>query len=132
MKKMFNESGFLSEEGNQVFEEILDDNVNSILNQGQSVAEIQILGSLLHKRIGDAVSAKIHAKQEQQRLFDGMNDEQFRAYLKAKYGDNWMFQTLANEELDRSRKLQMEGIEEILKESAKRITKFPRNGIRFR
>lgn len=132
MKKMFTENGLLSEEGSRVFKEILDGKINTILSQAENVAELQILGSLLHKRIGDAVSEKILAQQERQKLFEDMNDEQFKAYLKAKYGDNWIFQTLANEELDRARKLQMDGIEEILKKSAKNITKFPRNGIRFR
>lgn len=59
MSKMFKENGLLSQEGERVFKEILDNKINVILNQATSEQELRILGSLLHSRIGDAVADRI-------------------------------------------------------------------------
>ncbi len=132
MDKLFKENGFLSEEGERVFKELLDGKIATLLKQGNSENEIRLIGSLIQKRVGDAVSNAVQAKREIAAKFAAMNDKQFQAYLVAKYGDNWMFQSLTPDELDRCPKLQQQEIENILKESAKHVTKFPRNGVRFR
>ena len=132
MKKLFQENGFLSEEGERVFKELLDSKIATLLKQGESETEIRLIGGLIQKRVGDAVFDAVQGKREIAAKYAAMNDEQFQAYLVAKYGDNWMFQSLTPEELDRCPKLQQEEIENILKESAKHVTKFPRNGVRFR
>jgi hypothetical protein len=132
MNKLFKENGFLSEEGERVFKEILDGKIATLLKQGTSENEIRIIGGLIQKRVGDAVADAVQVRREIVSKYAAMTDKQFQAYLVAKYGDNWMFQSLTPDELDRCPKLQSQEIENILKESAKHVTKFPRNGIRFK
>jgi len=131
--KLFTENGFLSPEGERVFKEMLDAKVRTIINSAEGETEIQIVGSLLQQRIGNLVSESLQAKRDLTKKLSQMTDEQFEGYLKAKYGSNWMFQSLTTEEIERCPKLfHTEEIESILKERAKHVTKFPRNGVRFK
>lgn len=135
MSKLFKENGFLSEEGQQVLSKVkgaLEDLFSSKEVKDLSETELRTLGSNLSALVGNTISDRLQAKREVIKKFEGMDDKQFQAYLVAKYGDNWMFQSLTPDELDRCPKLQQQEIENILKESAKHVTKFPRNGVRFR
>lgn len=57
--KIYNDQGFLTLEGQQIFSELLDQPVMKILNHCQSEQEVRTLGALLSKRIGDLVSYRI-------------------------------------------------------------------------
>ena len=135
MSKLFKDNGFLTEAGQKAlsqFKGTLEDLFASKLVKDMSEAELRVLGCNLASIVGDAISNRLQAKRNVTKKFQAMDDKQFQAYLVAKYGDNWMFQSLTPDELDRCPKLQFQEIENILKESAKHITKFPRNGVRFK
>jgi len=134
MNKLYKENGLLSEHGVVVTHPVKMAcykllNINNEIKQ-LSEDELRTLGGALQKIVGDAISERIAFKREVATKLAEMNDAQFEALLKAKYGSNWMFQTLSNEELTRCPRTQQQEIENILKESAKHVTKFPRNGIR--
>ena len=135
MNKMFKENGLLSEEGNKVVQP-LQDALTKVFTSKEvrdmSIDEIRALGANLAKIVGDSISDRIHHKKYLENKFAAMTDDQFESYLKDKHGDGWMFASLTQSELDRFPKLQRDKIENILKESAKHITKFPRNGIRYK
>lgn len=135
MNKMFKENGFLSEEGKKVLQPLHDELTELFSNpevRNMSVSELRVLGANLAKAVGDLTSEAILARNQMSAKLAAMSDEQFEAYLKARYGEGWMFQSLTPEELERAPRLQTEEIMNTLKESAKHITKFPRNGIRFK
>jgi hypothetical protein len=60
--KLFTEAGFISPEGDSYFKEVLDGKIKSILNQATSEAEIRIISSLLHQRIGIFTTNKLNEK----------------------------------------------------------------------
>jgi hypothetical protein len=135
MTKMFKDNGFLSEEGKKVLQPLHDELMELFSNpevRNMSVSELRVLGANLAKAVGDLTSGAILARNQMAAKLAAMSDEQFEAYLKARYGEGWMFQSLTPEELERAPRLQTEEIMNTLKESAKHITKFPRNGIRFK
>ncbi len=119
MSKLFKENGFLSEDGEKIFKETLDPQISALLKQGQNENEIRLIASLIHKRVGDAAANLIQAKKEIANKFAQMSNEQFEGYLKAKYGDRWLFVSLTPEELDRVPRLTKEEISAALEEGRK-------------
>lgn len=101
MSKLFKENGMISEEGERVFQEILDSKIAVILKQAENETELRILGSLIMGRVGNAITDQIQAKQAIKNKFDTMSDDQFYGYLRAKYGEQWMLVSLTSEELAR-------------------------------
>lgn len=135
MSKMFRDNGFLTEEGKKVLQPLHDGLMEVISSKDvrdMSVAELRTLGANLAKAVGDTISEQIFARTQVSNRFEAMTDEQFEGYLRAKHGDRWMFATLTSAELERCPKLQQKEIENILKESAKHLPKFPSNGVRFK
>lgn len=123
-KKMFTENGFLSEEGERVFSEIIDSKISTILKQAKNDDELRILESLLKNRIGEAVFNVMQAKREITAKFAAMTDEQFEAYLKAKYGEKHLFISLTPEELDRVPRLTREEVRGALSKGIKAAQEF--------
>lgn len=107
-KSWFEGNGFLSEEGKRMLIDIRD-NLDNLLSKDEvremTFAEMQTLGSNLHKMIGDAISDRIASRMQFAAKLEAMTDEQFEAYLEVKYGNVWRFITLAPEELARVRPL---------------------------
>ncbi len=56
MEKLFKENGYLSENGELVFDAFLDKAILMLLNGAESESELRLIGSLIQKRVGDAVS----------------------------------------------------------------------------
>jgi len=77
MKKLFTESGFLSEEGKKAFSQLLDPHLESLFRNLQDENEIRIVGSLVQKRVGDFIYDKILAKRNAQNKLSNMNDDEF-------------------------------------------------------
>lgn len=101
MNKMYKENGFLSEEGERVFKEVLDSKISVLLKQGQTEHELRLIGSLIQQRVGTAVADAVQAKRSITTKFAEMSNEQFEGYLRAKYGERWVLQTLTQEEFAR-------------------------------
>ncbi len=104
-KELYKDNGILSEHGVVVTHPVKMA-LYKLLNQheeikGLSENELRTLGGSLQKIVGDAISERILFKNEVQKKLDAFNDEQFTAYLKAKYGSRWMLQSLSEEELAR-------------------------------
>lgn len=51
--------------------------------------------------------------------FDEMTDDQFEEYLKAKYGEEYLFMTLTQEEIERVMPIAEEKIEKAIEEELK-------------
>jgi len=51
--------------------------------------------------------------------FDEMTDDQFEEYLKAKYGEEYLFMTLTQEEIERVMPIAEEKIEKAIEEGLK-------------
>lgn len=135
MKKMYKENGLLSEDGENVTHPVkmavwkllrMDEQVKQM---GES--ELRVLGGCLQKIVGDLISERIQEKNDQAKRLAEMEDEQFKALLKKKYGDRWMFVTLANEELERARTISDEDIKKAQEELAKCDITYP-SGVRFK
>lgn len=114
-KSWFKEGGFLSEEGNRIvmdFRAALENIMSSDEVREMSFAEVQTLGSNLHKMVGDEVTNRISARLQFAKKLEEMSDEQFEAFLKAKHGSVWQLVTLLPEEIQRIRPLTDKQIEE--------------------
>ena len=64
MSKLYKENGFLSDEGERVFKEILDGKIVALLKQAESENELRLIGSLIHKRVGNLVADAVLEKKE--------------------------------------------------------------------
>lgn len=106
MNKLFAENGLLSADGKMVAQPLAS-GLESVFSNPQvksmSEAEIRALGSNLSKMVGDFISERLQAKRDIANKFNEMNDAQFEAYLKVKYGDRWMLVTVTQDEMDRVR-----------------------------
>ncbi len=128
MNKFFKDNGFLSEEGEQLtgdFRSALTklfarrDDVHKM-----SVSELQSLGANLAKMVGDAVSKQIQVLDDKARnkaalarkLAD-MTDEQFYAFMTAKYGDRWQLVSITDEELERCPRMSEEQMQKVMDEA---------------
>jgi hypothetical protein len=135
MNKLFKENGSLTEDGHNFIKPLrmaLSEIFLSNEAQDMSSSELLILGSMLSSIVADSVSERILAKNHLFNKINAMTDEQFEAFLKVKYGKRWMLSALTNEEQDRPPKLNKEKIANLLKDGLKHITKFPKNGVRFK
>lgn len=138
MSKLYKENGFLSEFGEEVFKERLDNEITKLLNTAKDESSARLIGSLIHKRIGDMVTNWIAAKNEIAAKFNAMEDPEFEAYLKKKYGDHWMLVSLTQEELDRCRPISEKQIRKAMEEVEKcdvahySHPPFIRPGLRFK
>ena len=56
--KLFKENGQLSERGQMFFDEVLKSGINKVLHSAESAAEVQLLGSLIHNYVGNAILDK--------------------------------------------------------------------------
>jgi|SRR5579885_730370 len=142
-EKFYKENGFLSEEGKKLLApvaEALSKVFASADVREMSESQLRVLGSSLAHMVGETTTNVIQSKAEVTRRFEQMSDEQFEAYLKAKYGDKWMLVSLTPEEFARVRPLSKEEIEKALEEGRKASEEYYRNvpavrinpGLRFR
>ncbi len=58
--KLFNEQGFLNEDGKKYFRAHLDESIDCLLINAKSEDEIRILGSLISNYVGNIISNKIN------------------------------------------------------------------------
>lgn len=64
MKKLFTESGFLSDFGEGNFAQFLDGEILHLLNEANSEDEIRIIGSLIQHRVGNLIADQILKKKK--------------------------------------------------------------------
>jgi hypothetical protein len=135
MKKLYKENGLLSEHGEVVTHPVkmavwkllrMDEQVKQM-----SESELRVFGGNLSKIVGDLISERIQEKNEMAKSLAEMEDAEFERLLKKKYGDRWMFVTLANEELERARTISSEDIKKAQEELAKCDITYP-SGVRFK
>ena len=105
MNKLYNNTGFFSEEGLHSVHP-LKMTLYKMLNMDENLKaldedQLRTLGGSLQKMVADAISERIQFKREVSRQLEEMNDAQLEGLLKAKYGPRWMYQTLTPEELQR-------------------------------
>lgn len=122
MNKFFKDNSYLSDEGKQILKplsEALEKVFGTQDIKDMSVQEMNVLGSNMAKMVGDFVFEKTRAKNDLTRKFNEMNDPQFEAYLKAKYGEMWMLTSLTTEELDRLPHIPKETLDRAMAEGHK-------------
>ena len=142
-EKFYKENGFLSEEGKKLLApvaEALSKVFTSVEVREMSESQLRILGSSLSHLVGETTSNFIQSKAEVTRRFESMSEEQFEAYLKAKYGDKWMFVSLTPEEFARVRPISKEEMDKALEEGRTAAEEYYKNvpavrvdsGLRFK
>lgn len=117
MSKLFKENGFLSEEGQKAFAPVvsaLETLMTSPEVRKMSENEMRLLGSNLASLAGNTVSNAIQARNNIINSLSKMSNEQFYAFLKAKYGDQWMMVSLTPEEFNRLPRLSNDEIKEAM------------------
>jgi hypothetical protein len=114
---LVNEQGFLTKEGQAFVDEKIGFGIDEFLETATSEIQMRILGSVLAKYIGDMVASKLTSQK--QTVFDKMNDDEFEAHMKSKYGEDWMLQTATSEELKRCVSLAKEKMQFALEEGMK-------------
>jgi len=102
--KIFDDRGFLSPEGEKATAKFKHE-LQKLLMDG-SVNDLQIIGSLLHKVVGDMVCDAMQFRKNETSKFSTMTDEEFDEYLLKKYkplyGEQWMLKaSLTDEEGER-------------------------------
>jgi hypothetical protein len=141
--KLYKDNGILTEEGKNLLapvEEALRKVFASPEVREMSISQLRTLGSSLSHLVGETTSNVIQGKTELTNRMEKLTDEQFEAYLKAKYGDKWMLVSLTPEEFARVRPLSRESIEKALEEGRKAAEDYYKNvpavridpGLRFR
>lgn len=104
MGKLFKDDSSLTEDGKRVF---LDFNTSlaEVMRADEvhdmSESELLILGTHMHKTIGDLIAKRITQKRLLAAEVDKMNDYEFEAYLRSRYGDTWHIHSLEPEEMQR-------------------------------
>lgn len=119
MSKMYKENGFLSPEGKSVvapLEGALEALLSSPEVREMSETELRTLGGVLSNIIGNAISNVIVSRSVFQSNLDKMTDEQFELFMKTKYGDRWILQSVLPEELKRSARLNEQKNQDLLDE----------------
>jgi len=132
--KLTNKNGEFTEEGNRAvskFRTALEGLMDSTEVKSMSQAELRVLGSLLAKEAGDAISLRIEEKIRSTSRFEKMTDEEFEDYLLEKYGSNWQLTPMSPEELDKIPVISYEKIHELLKKATENIPQFYQNGVIF-
>lgn len=133
-KKLLKQTGEFSEEGKLAmleFRTALENLMSSDEVREMSQSELRVLGSLLAKETGDAISFRISDKLQRTAAFEKMSDEEFETYLKEKYGSIWQLISLTPEEQARVPVLSHEKIRELLEKGASHVGHFHQNGVRF-
>jgi hypothetical protein len=92
---------------------------SSLAVKEMTIAQLRDLGNSLHDMIENIIFEKVKARTEIALKFQNMTNEQFEAYLKAKYGDKWMFTSLTPDEFARVPNLSQEDLEKALEEGYK-------------
>lgn len=103
MNKYINGNGFLTEDGKRIMAPV-QQALNTALKElgANDEASLRNAGAVLAKLVGDTISNTIQNKKDTEAMLNAMSDEQFEAFMKAKYGERWLFQTATPEELKRS------------------------------
>jgi hypothetical protein len=133
-EKLFKENTFLTEEGKEFlepFQKALDAVFASPEGRELTISQIRILGSTLAHMVGDKVSNTIQERSDLTSKFNSMNDDEFKAYMEAKYGPRWIFISVTMEELERCTKLSENHAFSIMEESQKLFPP-PSNGVRLK
>lgn len=98
--KLFTEQGFLNKDGEKAVTKLKSE-LERLLTEAKA-EDIQTLGCILHKIVGDAVSDAALAKRQLTNKFNAMSDEEFDLYLKNKYepivGAQWFLKAPLTEE----------------------------------
>jgi hypothetical protein len=132
--KIITESGQLNLDGNVLTIEFKDC-LDKIMRQPEvlemTTNELQILGSCLAKMVGETITNKIAAKAERVNQFIAMSDQEFEDYLQKKYGNNWAFTTLTEEEYQRVPTISAEDIRKCLEENNKSFKLYHQSGVVF-
>lgn len=136
MNKYFKDNAQLTDEGKQVLKplsEALEQIFGTQTVKDMSVQEIETLASNMAKMVADFVFDKKIVKNEIVKKFNEMTDEQFEAYLKAKYGPQYMLVGLTKEELDRVPPLSKEDLKKAMEEGrqAYKAVYESRSGVRL-
>jgi hypothetical protein len=146
MNKYFTDNGFLSEEGKKLVEDFNFGLAVTFMQEAvksMSENELRTLGANLGKIIGDLISDTLLARVLLKNELDAMTDEHFTAYMKAKYGKNWMLISITDEEFGRVKKMDSmsdAAIDQALKEGAEAREQYLKNtpsfhidpGLRFK
>jgi hypothetical protein len=144
MKKIFDDRGFLTEEGK--YSKQMKDFIikTDDMLEGYSINELRIMGSILHKIVGDAVCDAIQFKTNETNKFTAMSDEEFDKYLADKYapiyGKNWLIKaSITDEEGERNaqtfRRQMTQNLEDLKKRPREQhygLKLSPRDKTRFR
>lgn len=130
MRKLFQGNGLLTEEGRNVFQTVQSalDGVVSDVCRNMSESEMLTVQAALAKMVGDTMSNAMQAKRDLKNKFAEMSNEQFEAFLEAKYGKKWRFISLTKEELDRVPRLTQEEVRESLSKGIKAAIEFYESG----
>jgi len=115
--QLINESGFLTPLGKKWIDDKVLPNIIEILNDMETENQMQIVGGVLSKQIGDTIADKLLERAQRRQFLVDMSDEEFETHLKNKYGDNYTAITLTKEELERVFKI--EKIKKALEEGLK-------------
>jgi hypothetical protein len=59
--KLFKQNGFLSEFGEEAFQDYLDQRVHFLLNTAESESELRLIGSLIMNRVGNMIADRVTA-----------------------------------------------------------------------
>ena len=130
MKKLFTDNGFLNHAGKEAFGQVqaaLDSTLSDVCRD-MSEQELLMVQAVLAKMVGDTMSSYMQSKRDLKNKFAAMSDEQFDAFLKAKYGDKWRFISLTKEEYERVPRLTQEEVRESLSKGIKAAIEFYDSG----
>jgi hypothetical protein len=132
MNKLFDNHSNLTPDGKRVFVEF-DTALHNIMHCDQvndmTESELLLLGTHMHKIIGEAITKKISQKKQLQHRLAAMTDQQFQDYLKDKYGEMWFITSLEPEECER---VPLQDYDKMLEEIETAITNFTNcNGVRL-
>lgn len=102
--KIFDNRGFLNEEGEKATAKLKQE-ISKLLTS-VTIEDSQIVGSILHKIVGDMVFDHAQEKRNITAKFAAMSDEEFDKYLDDKYapiyGNKWLVKaSLTKEEGER-------------------------------
>ena len=126
-QKLFTGEGFLTDKGTIYFEHFqnalnivfsdLDELEGPLTEQ-----EIKTIGCVLAKMVGDKTSERLMALRESKKLNGtlwAMSDEEYKYYLKNKYGNNWNNITITPEEMERYITIASKQVDDVLQQIKK-------------
>jgi hypothetical protein len=126
--KIFDKRGFLNADGEKATAKLKQE-IGKLLTDA-SIEDIQTIGCLLHKVVGDMVCDAAQEKRNLAGKFAAMSDEEFEKYLDDKYssiyGNRWIVKASLTEE-EGTRHL--ESFKRRMAQVEIPKVSFPRNGI---